>query len=59
MHTKNALIDVSSLRGNPAFARLWFGTTVSAMGGQLSSYAVLLQSWCCSSASGSSLDRSR
>ncbi|MGA9312947.1 MAG: MFS transporter [Pseudonocardiaceae bacterium] len=45
MHTKNALIDISSLRGNPAFARLWFGTTVSAMGGQLSSYAVLLQSW--------------
>lgn len=38
-------LDLRPLRSNPGFARLWFGTSVSAIGGQLSSYAVLLQTW--------------
>ncbi|MBF6333234.1 MFS transporter [Nocardia transvalensis] len=45
MPTRRFFVDLGPLRGNPAFARLWFGTSVSAVGGQLSSYAVLLQSW--------------
>jgi MFS family permease len=39
------LLDISPLRSSPAFARLWLGTAVSGIGGQLSSYAILLQSW--------------
>ncbi|WP_158224416.1 MULTISPECIES: MFS transporter [Amycolatopsis] len=45
MRKRTAFIDLSPLRSNRAFARLWVGSSVSAVGGQLSSYAVLLQSW--------------
>jgi len=41
---KNVL-DLSPLRGNRAYTRLWVGTSLSAVGGQLSSYAILLESW--------------
>jgi MFS family permease len=37
------LADVGPLRDSPAFRRLWAGTTVSSVGGALTSFAVILQ----------------
>jgi MFS family permease len=36
-------VDVRPLRESPAFRRLWAGTTVSAVGSALTSFAVMLQ----------------
>ena len=37
------LIDVEPLRRSAAFRRLWVGNTLSAIGGALTSFAVILQ----------------
>jgi MFS family permease len=37
------LADITPLRESPAFRRLWTGTTLSAVGGSLTGYAVMLQ----------------
>jgi MFS family permease len=37
------LADITPLRQSPAFGRLWAGTTVSAVGSALTSFAVMLQ----------------
>ena len=39
------LLDVRPLRSSPEFRRLWIGTTLSAVGGQLAVVAVLHQAW--------------
>jgi MFS family permease len=39
------LIDIRPLRASPAFRRLWIGSSLSALGGQLAVVAVLLQTW--------------
>jgi MFS family permease len=39
------LADVRPLRESPAFRRLWAGVTLSAFGGSLTSFAVILQVW--------------
>ena len=39
------LADVRPLRESPAFRRLWAGVTLSAIGGSLTSFAVILQVW--------------
>jgi MFS family permease len=39
------LLDVSPLRTNAPFRRLWIGRTLSGLGGQLSLVAVMLQVW--------------
>ena len=39
----SALIDLSPLRESPAFARLWLGTAISAIGSQLTLVAIGLQ----------------
>ena len=39
------LADVRPLRESPAFRRLWAGVTLSAIGGALTSFAVILQVW--------------
>lgn len=39
------LINVTPLRGNPAFRRLWVGTSLQALGSQFSAFAVLYQMW--------------
>ena len=39
------LIDATPLRGNAAFRRLWFGTSLQALGSQFSAFAVLFQMW--------------
>jgi len=40
---RSALIDLTPLRESPAFARLWLGTAVSAIGSQLTLVAIGLQ----------------
>ena len=40
---RSALIDIAPLRESPAFARLWIGTAVSAIGAQLTLVAIGLQ----------------
>ena len=40
---RSALIDLAPLRESPAFARLWIGTAVSAIGAQLTLVAIGLQ----------------
>lgn len=37
--------DLAPLRSNPVFRRLWIGTTLSQIGGAMTSYAVTLQVW--------------
>jgi hypothetical protein len=37
------LADITPLRESAAFRRLWAGTTVSSVGGALTSFAVILQ----------------
>lgn len=39
------LTDLAPLRSNPVFRRLWIGTTLSQIGGSMTSYAVTLQVW--------------
>ena len=39
------LADVRPLRESPAFRQLWAGVTLSAIGGALTSFAVILQVW--------------
>ena len=39
------LTDVTPLRENPAFRRLWIGTTLSSIGGSMTSFANTLQVW--------------
>src|SRR6202000_2771987 len=36
-------VDLSPLRESPAFARLWYGNTISGIGGQMTIVAVGLQ----------------
>ena len=40
---RSAFVDLSPLRESPAFARLWIGTAVSAIGAQLTLVAIGLQ----------------
>ncbi len=40
---KRRLVDLTPLRESPAFARLWFGATISGIGAQLTVVAVGLQ----------------
>ena len=40
---RSALVDLAPLRESPAFARLWIGTAVSAIGSQLTLVAIGLQ----------------
>ena len=42
MSRGSALIDLRPLTTSPAFARLWIGSTLSGMGGQLTVVAVML-----------------
>jgi MFS family permease len=37
--------DVRPLRDNPAFRRMWAGGAVSNLGGNMTSFAVVLQIW--------------
>jgi predicted MFS family arabinose efflux permease len=39
------LLDVRPLRSSPVFRRVWVGTCLSMVGGQLAVVAVLLQTW--------------
>jgi MFS family permease len=39
------LTDLAPLRSNPVFRRLWIGTTLSQVGGSMTTYAVTLQVW--------------
>jgi MFS family permease len=39
------LTDLAPLRSNPVFRRLWIGTTLSQVGGSMTTYAVSLQVW--------------
>lgn len=39
------LVDTGPLRSNPAFRRLWIGTSASSFGGQMTTVAVLFQVW--------------
>ena len=39
------LTDLAPLRSNPVFRRLWIGTTLSQVGGAMTTYAVSLQVW--------------
>jgi MFS family permease len=42
---RRALIDLAPLRRHPVFRRLWIGTSLSVLGGQLTVFAVLYQVW--------------
>jgi MFS family permease len=39
------LADLTPLRESPAFRRLWVGTTLSSVGGAMTSFAITLQVW--------------
>ena len=43
--TRHGLLDVRPLRRSRPFFRLWVGTSLSAVGGQVSTVAVLYQVW--------------
>ena len=45
MRLRGGLVDIRPLRSSPAFRRLWVGSTLSALGGQLAVFAVLYQVW--------------
>ena len=45
MSRLDGLIDTRPVRSNPAFRRLWVGSTLSTLGGQLTMVAVLYQAW--------------
>lgn len=38
-------LDLSPLRGDPAFRRLWASTSWQILGGQVSAFAILYQMW--------------
>jgi MFS family permease len=40
---KSLLMDLGPLRQSPAFRRLWAGSALSAIGGQMTNFAVALQ----------------
>ena len=40
--SRGAFIDLSPFRTSPAFTRLWIGTTLAGLGGQLTITAVML-----------------
>ena len=40
---RGALIDLRPLSAAPEFRRLWLGTSLSLVGGQLTVFAVMLQ----------------
>ena len=40
--TRGHLIDLSPLRTSPAFARMWIGSTLAGVGGQLTIVTVML-----------------
>jgi hypothetical protein len=40
---RRLVADIRPLRGSPAFRRLWIGSTLSSIGGQMTSFAVALQ----------------
>jgi MFS family permease len=42
---RHAFVDLGPLRAVPVFRRLWFGQTVSGLGGQMTLVAVLFQVW--------------
>ncbi len=42
---RSLLADARPLRESPAFRRLWIGTSVSAIGGAMTSFAVMLQTY--------------
>jgi MFS family permease len=42
---RSLLADIRPLRESPAFRRLWIGTSVSAIGGTMTSFAVTLQTY--------------
>ena len=42
---RGALIDLRPLSAAPEFRRLWLGTSLSLVGGQLTVFAVMLQVW--------------
>ncbi len=42
---RHRLLDLRPLRVNPAFRRLWMGTSLAGLGGQVASVAVLFQVW--------------
>jgi MFS family permease len=42
---RRLLIDTRPLRESPAFRRLWWGSALSAIGGTMTSFAVMLQVW--------------
>lgn len=42
-HLRRLLVDVAPLRESAAFRRLWVGGGLSAVGGQMTNYAVMLQ----------------
>lgn len=41
----NLLTDLGPLRSSPVFRRLWIGSTLSLVGGSMTTYAVSLQVW--------------
>ena len=45
MRAGRVLADVRPLRESPAFRRLWAGTTLSSVGGAMTSFAISLQVW--------------
>lgn len=45
MTVLDRVVDTRPLRSQPAFRRLWIGTTASAFGGQVAVVAVLYQVW--------------
>ncbi|MEN2737905.1 MFS transporter [Microbacterium sp. X-17] len=42
MPSRSAFLDIRPLTSHPAFARLWIGTTLSGLGGQVTVVAVML-----------------
>ena len=45
MSVVERFVDTRPLRSSPAFRRLWIGSTASAFGSQLTTVAVLFQTW--------------
>ena len=42
---RSLLADLRPLRESPPFRRLWIGTTVSSLGGAMTGFAVVLQTY--------------
>ncbi len=45
MGLSRALVDITPLRSSPPFRRLWIGQALCALGGQMTTVAVLFQVW--------------